>query len=393
MANSINYVKVDDNWRHLANVYSKVDGEWYSTLPQPIYTSIYDKSKATTTSDCLTYSGACEGFTPMKGGTGNVNEGSWAQGNGTLFDAIEIGILADGQWVADDKSEMHAFVGYDSFTRIPRIYEKVTDLGNNKTQLEISLGQFNGSRLHPAFITDGVVKNHRYIGRFLGTISTTLHSWPTAAYPTTGLTRAEFRAAASANGAGYNLTKYWDWDLLNKLYLFAFKDFNSQSALGSGLTATDDMIPPGDVTSNGVSWMYGGGAGRQMCFLGIEDYYGNAWWFIDDFYCEGGTCYAGNVSTPTDDTNNKVAIATGLNYQGTPLTCKATLDAFHLMGTVGGTETTGLCDQQYYDTDANIGRVGGYYASGKETGMFYINAMNSASATSEMVGARLAYSD
>ena len=364
-------------------------------LLDPYYSIIYDKSLASDPEACLTYSGLCTGFTPMSNPFGsNCYEGSWREGNGTLFDAIEVGYVYSGTWTKQSKSAVPGNTSYNCFTRIPKIYQRVVDLGNNKVRLDMSLEPFDGATLHPAFIVDGVEKNHKYIGRYLAyrhSSSDTLRS-RSGNTPTRTQTRATFRTSATNTGTGYNLAKYWDWDLLNKLYLFAFKNFDSQTALGPGYTSGSSVKTTGG--TNGKSWMYSNGTNTaQMSFLGIEDYYGNAWWFIDDFYGTGGTYYAGSNSVPTDDTTNKVVIGTGLTTSAYPLTCKGGLNDFFLMDTTGGSATSGLCEQQLFDSGANIGRVGGYYESGNDTGMFYLNATISSDTSAATVGARLCYSD
>ena len=359
------------------------------TIKKPtIYSLIYDKS-VSNSSSCLTYSGACTGFTPMSGST----ENSWAQGNGTIFDAIQVGYVYLGNWVSQSKSAVPGSTDYNCFTRIPRIYQKVTKLDTNRVQLDIALEPFNGATLHPAFIRDGVAMNNRYIGRYLasvggGTLRSRSGTTVAASY-----TRAQFRDYAKATGEQYGLAKYWDWDLCNKLYLFAYKNFDSQSALGTGYRSGSSVKTTG--TSNSKSWMYtGSSTSTSMSFLGIEDYYGNAWWFIDDFYGTGGTFYAGSNSYPTDDTNNKVIVGKNLTTTYYPLSVKGTLNGFSLANTSGTSTNSITKNQQLFDSDSsNVGRVGGYYASNTDAGMFYLNASISPSSTSSYVSARLCYSD
>lgn len=358
------------------------------TVEEPVYcySIIYDKSKASDPEACLTYAGLCEGFTPMSGS----NEGSWAEGNGAIFDAIEVGYLNGTTWTKFNKSSVAGSTSYDCFTKIPKVYQKVTDLGNNKVQLDLALEPFDGASLHPAFVRSGSEINHLYIGRYLAyNSSSKLYSY-SGKTPTGSVTRANFRVYARNRGTAYSLMKYYDWDLVNKLYLLAFKNFYSQSALGPGLTNGNKSSTGG---TNSKSWMHGGDGLTSMSFLGIEDWWGNCWQFIDDFYGNGGVYYAGNNTTPTDNSSNKTQIGSGLTSSGYYLTCKATADGFFLAETSGGSGSTGLCDYQYYDSGENLGDVGGDSSLGSTAGAFTLDAAVGLSASSSRLGARLTYVD
>lgn len=367
------------------------------TIRQP-YGIIYDKALAGNTYSCLTYTGECTGFTPMAGGSGNVNEGSWAVGNGTLFDAIKVGYLDGSTFVEQSKSSVEGSGYYNCFTRIPKIYEKVTSLDSTRVQLDISLHPFSGARLHPAFIVDGVEKKYIYIGRYLG-YSQTIPNYPNSSTvlksrsniaPSKATKRASFRQQAKVNGEAYHLLWYWDWDLINKLYLLAFKSFNSQLRLGAGYTSGSNIANTGE--TDGKSWMYGTSSDTDhISFLGIEDWYGNLGQFIDNFIGDGGTYYAGNSGSPTDDTSNKISLGSFGGSGGYPLNCKAGEDNFFMAGASGGSSTTGMTDRQGWDTSTNIGYVGGSYSSGTDGGAFYLLGNITVSKSDNRIGARLTY--
>ena len=368
----------------------------------PVYSIIYDKSLASDPEACLTYAGSCEGFTPMcNTGDMNCDEGSWAEGNGTIFDAIEVGSHPHQTWTKIEKSSITTSALTSYFTKIPKIYQKVTDISdagdNSKVKLDLSLKSFEGASLHPSFVRDGSELNNLYIGRYLGYVDGTLLSSFKGQTPTVSKSRANFRTYAKNRGSGFALLKYYDWDLVNKLYLLAFKNFDSQTALGPGLTKGSLTATGG---TDGRSWMCSTsmtGSG-SMCFLGIEDWWGNCFQIIDDYYISSSNKhYAGNNTTPTDNTSNKTLIAqdmpTGNSYI-TPkygLTCQGTADGFFIVETQDDSSSTGLCDNFYY-AGGETYIAGGDWYSEEAAGAFGWDSVDSSGLYSNL-GARLTYVD
>lgn len=368
------------------------------TVAEPVYSIIYDKSLASDPAGCLTYAGACTGFTPMTGGSGNANEGSWAEGNGTLFDAIKVGYLNGSTFTEYPKSSVYGNIIDDEFTRIPKIYQKVTDISEagdgSKVQLDISLKPFSGATLHPAFIMDGVELTYKDIGRYLGYVNSPELRSLASKSPTASTTRANFRASAKANGSNYGLLSYYDWDLVNKLILFAFKTFNTQGALGLGYTSSSSKRDTGGTRNK--SWMYGTSGGTtQVAVLGIEDWWGNLYQWIDNYFANSSYIYASNTASPSDSTSNMTAICAnpasvidGVN----PLTCRAGLNDFFIGETSGGAaNSTGMCDYQKFGADSRVAFVGGGWNHGTGAGAFCFYSNDSLSYTGSTVGARLVH--
>ena len=371
----------------------------------PVYSIIYDKSLASDPEACLTYAGSCEGFTPMSNtGDMNCDEGSWAEGNGTIFDAIKVGYIdVSSGFHESSKSSMNGDGASYWCTRIPRIYQKVTDISdagdNSKVKLDLSPVPFSGASLHPSFMRSGTELNNVYIGRYLSYLNTYINTLCSYSGHTiaTSKTRANFRAYAENCGESYSLLKYYDWDLVNKLYLLAFKNFDSQTALGPGLT--DGSITTTGGTDGG-SWMCSKSmtGSASMCFLGIEDWWGHYYQIVDDYYiASGNKHYAGTNTAVTDNTSNKTLIA-----QGTPsgnsylspkygLTCQGTADGFFIVETQDSSSSTGLCDNFYYDSNANY-VIGGDWYSEALAGAFCWDSVDPSNAYNN-ISARLTYVD
>ena len=378
---------------------------YYIDNPIPddaIYSIIYDKSKASDSYGCLEYADVCEGFEPVLGGNGNADEGDWKQGFNSLFDKIEVGYFnytTDGDychigntWNKVSKNNI-SFNGPYNFTRIPKIYQKVESLDSNRTKLSLSLVQFDGSTLHPSFIIDNVEKPYTYIGRTLGTTWGLSHMTSTAnTSPEANSTRASFRSNAKDHGTAFNMTTYHDRDLINKLYLFAFKDWNSQKALGAGVTGVSSKHNTGGTA--GKSWMYGTtDDSEQMSFLGLEDWWGNLYQWIDDYVLYNGTIYAGTNSNPTDNTSGKTVIGRFAGSSGAyPLKAKFGLNDTFISEASGGSATTGMCDYQYWNNSGTyIAFAGGRWNNESTAGAFYLYSYGSVSSSSSSLGARLTY--
>lgn len=365
----------------------------------PAYSIIYDKSLASDPAGCLTYAGLCKGFTPMVGGNGNADEGSWAQGNGTLFDAIKLGYFKDSTFVDVKKNRVTGDSKNDCFTRIPKIYQKVTDISdagdNSKVQLDLSLEPFDGATLHPAFVVDGVEITYKYIGRFLAKNSSSVLKSISNYYPTVSTTRANFRTYAKAHGNSYGLLSYYDWDLVNKLYLLAFKNFNSQVALGYGYTSASDIDTTG--RTNGKSWMYGDSSSHttHISLFGIEDWWGNVYQWIDNYMADSTYIYASNTASPSDSVSDMTAICANpgsSKVNGCPLTCRAGLNDFFIgENSSGSYNSSGMCDKQNIFAGTYIAYVGGNWGEGLNAGAFCFSSFHSLSVSDSIVGARLVH--
>ena len=368
------------------------------TISKPVYSIIYDKSLASDSAGCLTYAGLCKGFTPMSGGSGNANEGSWAEGNGTLFDSIKVGYLNGSTFVEQSKSAVPGSTSYNCFTRIPKIYQRVTQLDSNRVKLDLSLTPFSGGTLHPAFIMDRVELNYKDIGRYLAYNNSSKLESKSGKSPTVSTTRADFRTYAKANGSSnYGLLSYYDWDLVNKLYLFAFKNWNSQGVIGAGHTFDEKMETASNTGgSNGKSWMYGTSSTyTQVSMLGIENWWGDLYQWIDNYMNDSSYIYASNTASPSDSVSDMTAICANPTYsivKGCPLTCRAGLNDFFIgENSSGSYNSSGMCDYQYFSAGSSIAYVGGSWSGGSNAGAFYFRSNSSIMYSDSNIGARLVH--
>lgn len=236
----------------------------------------------------------------------------------------------------------------------------------------------------------GVTHSYRALAVYNCTIVNGVLMSLSGKVPTKSRSRADFRTAAEANGEGWGLWKYWDWQLLKEMTFFALKSFNGQDLLGQGgyanVTGTCDQLGmfAGNVTRTSSS---------VKCF--IEDWWGSQFNFIDDFINNAGTVYAGQQAKVTDSTSKMMQIDSAFTQSaGFPNAIRTTDEAWGMGRNTSGDRSKGLCDQVTGSSGTSrIGRVGGY-SNGVSDGSAGPSCLedHSLSTTHGYTGARLAFS-
>lgn len=232
-----------------------------------------------------------------------------------------------------------------------------------------------------------------YIGAYLAyQESSKLYSVSGKA-PAASITLTAARTAAQARGTGYQLISFYPVTLLQCLYLIMYKNRNGQSALGRGFVdGNSAATATGGTNAKGVC--YGETTGKQqMCFLNIEDFWGNLLYWVDGIYCDSarnvktafkdfkdnGTDYPfTKPSGLTSNTGNYMKDIQGTNEGG--FTIKAT----------GGSTTTYWADHAHLYAGYCAG-FGGSWSSGDHAGPFRFYVNYSASYSNSDLGARLIY--
>ena len=109
--------------------------------------------------------------------------------------------------------------------------------------------------------------------------------------PTVSKTIGEFRTLANANGAGYELRELAKDRYLTALYTLFFKGLNGQSLLGKGRTfENSSALNTGSMNDKPLFW--GDQTGTSgMKFMGIENFWGNIYKFLDGIIHSDGTYY------------------------------------------------------------------------------------------------------
>lgn len=292
----------------------------------------------------------------------------------------------------------HYFGGYrvpddvDVMVKIPKVYWKFSNISNGY-ELRISKDKFDGADCY-AHKVNGAEKDYIYVGAYLGYVENGKLRSKSRATPTTNKTIGQFRQYAQANGDGYQQWNWYTQTLIQILYLIAYKNLNSQQALGYGFVyGSGYPLQTGGTYEKG--FVYGESSGRQqMCFLGIEDLWGNLSQWVDGLKISNTSIMA----TP----NNKIFNDNGSGYKkiGTAInTTNVYINkVFHdnecafLTKECNGSETT-----HYTDAGAvwiggdNVGAYGGNYTVYRNAGIFNFYANYNTSLYNSEIGSRLCY--
>ena len=323
--------------------------------------------------------------------------GGWA--NKFPFDKIRIVGFKNGQVTKEIKKDNKAQytdgstvpTDVDVMVEIPKVYWKFTNIENGY-ELRISDTKINNGYDCYAHKVGGVEKDFIYVGAYLGYNQSGKLRSRSGVSPTVSQTLTQFRQQAQANGSGYQQWNWFTLILLQNLYLIAYKNLNSQSALGYGY-ANGNSSKANTGGTNTKGFIYGETSGKQqMCFLGIEDFYGNLWQWVDGMYFDGskilvvpdnkkfndnrsGFVSVGNASTVS---NGKISKVIGTSQGGFfPKQCS-------------GSDTTYYCDYGYASSGC-FAMFGGYWYYGLNAGAFYLDVSYSASISYSDLGSRLVF--
>lgn len=234
-----------------------------------------------------------------------------------------------------------------------------------------------------------------YIGAFLGSNKDNKLRSVSGVSPlnATGLT--DFRTYAKANGAGYDLFAFYPMTLLQCLYLIMYKNLDSQTALGQGYVGDSDweymQKNTGATVDKGMS--YGtSDQMEQMKFLGIEDFWGNLYQWIDGLVStsEFHALVATDNFNDTGDGYTDIGALSTKYLGGYMKEPQGTNDAGFIIGATGGSASTYFSD--YADFDGGCVPVfGGYFYDGSGAGAFQLRVGYFPGYADGLIGGRLMF--
>lgn len=234
-----------------------------------------------------------------------------------------------------------------------------------------------------------------YIGAFLGSVASGKLRSLSGKQPTNNTTIGDFRTSAQANGDGYDQFAFYPMTLLQCLYLIKYKNLNSQAALGMGYVGDMDwefmQKNTGATLDKGMDFGDPNDSMLQMKFLGIEDFWGNLYQWIDGLVSSGD----GNALVATTDFNDTGAgytdkgfVSSGAGgYMKIP---QGTNDLGFMWHTGGGSTTTYFSDFAYFDAGC-VPYFGGCFVGDASAGAFRLGVYCDASVADDFVGARLMF--
>lgn len=278
----------------------------------------------------------------------------------------------------------------DIMVKIPKTYWSFKNTDNGY-EVRISNIKVDSTYDCYAHKVNGIEKDYIYVGAYLGSVENGKLRSTNNVSPSANAKISQFRQYAQANGEGYQQLNYNTLMLLQILYLILYKNLNCQSALGMGYTETTSKTTTGG--TNRKDLCYGSVDGSiQMCFLGIEDLWGNMYEFVDGILTDSSLNILVNK-------NNRNFNDTGEGYKNigsTSLTGGNISEVIHTNDggffptKFIGSSTTYYCDYGYNHGD-HIYISGGHFGYRFNAGIFCLNGAYSKNESAEHIGSRLCY--
>lgn len=285
----------------------------------------------------------------------------------------------------------------DVMSRIPKIYWDFKSISNGY-ELRISESKFNDTCDCYAHKVGGVEKDYIYIGAYLGYNQNGKLRSISGVRPTTKASLLQFRQYAQVNGEGYQQFNWFTLILLQNLYIISYKNLNSQEALGYGYanansTSETNIANTGGTNSKGM--IFGETTGKQqICFLGIEDFYGNLSQSLDGMHHSSSF----EVTVTPDNKNfsdiNKfknIGKFVNKTISGEISKVAHTNEGGYFPKEHRGSGTTYYCDHSDTYTDY-YGQFGGAWFNKQSVGAFFLGVnWDESSSTITYIGSRLVY--
>lgn len=252
--------------------------------------------------------------------------------------------------------------------------------------------------VHPAFFRDrngdGVAEevDKRYYSAYMGYKNGTKlesHSGVTA---TASQTINASRTQAQERGNGWGIVDYHLLHAVQLLYLLEYGHFDSQTKIGRGYVDGNTTYARTGNTDKYGNNSYGETTGtRQMSYRGIEDFYGNYYYFIDGIVSNAQwNVLIGNENFNDAGTGYKI-ITTGLtaNITGYIGDIHDDQSLGFIIKKNNGTDISKLYDSGILYS-SRIAFFGGNLSDGSLAGAFLLRMVNSASYSATKIAARLA---
>lgn len=275
-------------------------------------------------------------------------------------------------------------INHGVFVRIPRFWYKATEtstniwkIGFSNRQQDSTWKEWDGNDLIGAY--EGVVNGSQLLS--------------ISGEPSTGnVSQIDFKSYARTNGAGYTLVKWKHHCIVGVLYYALYGNTNCQATIGSGTNSyTKNTGLTNSLGMNDSSASATGNSG-SINFLGLENWWGNKYEFIDNAtFNHGGTDYKFYIVEDDGSFREVQAHQYTDTFYPTVMVFGEHLDLVMKPNTTSGTTSTGFCDSQYFSGSSNqvVRRSCSY--SGANGGVACLHAGGSASSTSASIGSRLAF--
>lgn len=362
--------------------------------PPPIY-GVRVMENNSNPNSCCTYIENAVGVSPAN----STSLGGWT--DKFPFNKIRIVGFKNGKVVKEIKKEDKTKYidgttvpsDVDVMVEIPKVYWKFTNISNGY-EMRIANYKIDSTYDCYAHKVGGVEKDYIYVGAYLGYVEGGKLRSRSGVSPTTSTTLTNFRRYAQAVGSGYQQFNWFTLILLQNLYLLAYKNLNSQNALGYGYAnGNSGKTNTGGTNTKGMVFGETGGK-QQVCFLGIEDFYGNVWQWVDGMFHNNSyqvTVTPDNKTFNNDGSGFKNVGKFLSTYGGGEIPKVAhTNEGGFFPKEFKGSNTTYYCDYGYAVSGSFAG-FGGNWDDGLNAGAFFLRVASSPSDSDSHLGSRLVF--
>ncbi|TCJ01600.1 fibronectin type III domain-containing protein [Cytobacillus praedii] len=347
----------------------------------------------------VTYTDSAIGMNPAPAGSG-VSD--WD--NVYPYNQIRPVLFKDGVVVGElDKNDFSKFAdgttaditsasAGDVMIEFPRIWWKLETVGSNLF-VKYTDKQIDSTWKCLAHTKGNIEKDKVYIGAYLGhSIAGKIRSLSGKA-PQTNLTIGTFRAQAQTNGTGYQQLAYFQLLMIQILYLIRYKSLDSQTALGRGFVDGNSApIIAGGTNAKGM--YFGETTGKQqMKFAGIEDFWGNCFYWIDGLFVDVNR----NILIGTNNFNdsgsgyeNYGKGSTNVDLSGFFNDIQGGTETGFIVKSTNGSATTYFCDYGRLFLN-KVPIFGSHWNEGNNSGAFRLSIDRLSTDSSSQYGARLCF--
>lgn len=245
-------------------------------------------------------------------------------------------------------------------------------------------------------------RDYFYYGAYKASISSSKMYSVSGQTPHSNTTRSNYRAYASNRGTGYAQNGFYQLIYLQCCYLLRFKNLNSQESVGYGFANGNSSVTTNGGTNTAgmnselMSESDRTGGKKQIKCLGIEDFWGNIYQWVDGITTDSSrrlcVCHIpSSFSDSTSGTNINV-IASGVSSDISNYLSKVqgSTDGGFVAKVVNGSDSTYFCD--YAGLSAScVACFGGNWNVGATAGAFDLLVGSSASNAASSIGSRLMY--
>lgn len=287
----------------------------------------------------------------------------------------------------------------DVMVKIPKFWYRRYREGNVE-HIQIATVPTEGFLLHPAFNHAQTEKDCVYIGAYK---TSSNNKSVSGASPQVSQTRATFRTNAKNKGTGWGLIDISALSAVQMLILVEFANNNVQNVIGRGYCDSNSAsLKTGSCDS--VPNLTGRPAGTDgktgVVWRGIEDFWGNAWEWVDGVNFNGGKYYVCNDQVKyADDTATgyeELSFTGSTSWSFSYITQEGLDDGDNIHAMLpsaagSGSESTYMCDGVWSSTGWRVFRHGGDWDDDSRVGLFAAALDAASSASHTNTGSRLLY--